>query len=80
MAKLWFQNSNGDEKIIAEVTNFTGVCDAIYDFIDRCNEGKLANERFKSYYMRYWKEGKRIKIDVGSHTEFFYTDLQWKEG
>ena len=75
MWNLWFQNSQGVEKLIAAVDNMTEVYDCIHKFIDQCNEGKPANKRFNSYYMRTWKEDGRTKIDVGSWSEFFYTDV-----
>ena len=76
MAKVWFQNSNGDEKVIAECANWLGVTNAINNFINSCNVNKPANKQFKMYYMRTWEEDDRTKIDVGSWSEFFYTDLE----
>lgn len=33
----------------------------------------LAQHNYKSYYMRVWQpKEKTTKVDVGSHTEFFY--------
>lgn len=34
----------------------------------------LEQSNYKSYYMRGWKDGERIKIDVGSWSEFFYIE------
>ena len=35
---------------------------------------------FKSYYTRIWKQADgRWRLDVGSHTEFFITDLPYKQ-
>ena len=76
MAKLWFQNSEGQEREITDCANWTEVNDAINDFIDTCNENKPADQRFISYYRRTWQEGGRTKIDVGSWSEFFYWDNQ----
>jgi len=76
MAKLWFQNSNGDEREIANCANWADVYDAIDNFIDCCNVTKPVNKQFKMYYMRTWEEDGRTKIDVGSWSEFFYTDLK----
>ncbi len=77
--KLWFENSEGVERLIAEVNDWPGVWKAINNFIDSCNAAKPANVKpFKSYYSRIWKcEDGRSKIDVGSHTEFFYTDIDY---
>ena len=86
MKLLWFENSNGNEKVIANCQTWQEVNFAINDFINRCNVNK-ANIRkqiygkdynpthdnpFKIYYTRVWKqEDGRLRIDVGSHTEFF---------
>lgn len=71
MANLWFQNSLGQERVIMKVNNFNDVFTGINNF--------LADHNYKSYYIRSWKEGDRIKYDVGSWTEFFYTDLKEDE-
>lgn len=34
----------------------------------------LEEHNYKSYYKRKWNENGRTKIDVGSHTEFFYLE------
>ena len=69
---LWFENSQGIKRQICDCTTWTEVCDSIDEFIDQCNENKPADKRFVSYYKRVWKEDGMTKIDVGSHTEFFY--------
>ena len=61
--KLIFQNSCGEERVIAEPTNKEEVHKEIKKFLDEHN--------FKSYYTRIWEENGRLKYDVGSHTEFF---------
>lgn len=68
MATLWFQNSQGLEREIAKVSNFNDVFTGIRNF--------LTDHNYKSYYIRSWKEDGRIKYDVGSWSEFFYTDLK----
>ena len=78
MAKLWFQNNNGEERVIAEVNNFDDVYKEIDKFIDRCNEGRPENKQFKIYYTRIYEENGRTKLDVGSWSEFFYTDLEYE--
>lgn len=79
MAKLWFQNSNQEEKLIGDYNTLTEVYDAIDDYIDKCNENKPANKRFISYYKRCWNENGRLAIDVGSWSEFFYWENQITE-
>ena len=61
--KLIFQNSRGEERVIAEPSNREEVNKEINKFLDDHN--------FKSYYTRVWEENGRLIFDVGSHTEFF---------
>lgn len=44
---------------------------AIHEFINKCNENKPENKKFKSYYTRTWTEDGNTIIDVGSWSEFF---------
>jgi len=78
MKNLWFQNSQGVERLIAAVDTWDEVWRCIDEFIKQRNEGKPENKKFKSYYIRTWKEDGRTKIDVGSWSEFFYTDLPYE--
>ena len=64
--KLYFENSYGEERIIAEPKNEQEAVKEIYKFCEERN--------FKIYYHRTWMSGKRKKFDVGSHTEFFYLE------
>ncbi len=77
MAQLWFQNHNGEEKVIAECTNFEEVYAAIDKFIQECNEKYRKKKPFVSYYTRMWNENGCTIFDVGSHTEFFKFDLPY---
>ena len=61
--KLYFQNSRGVERLIAEPSNREDVIKEINKFLDNYN--------YKSYYTRVWEEDDRLVFDVGSHTEFF---------
>ena len=61
--KLYFQNSRGVERLIAEPLNKQEVNKEINKFLDDHN--------FKSYYTRVGEEDGRLIFDVGSHTEFF---------
>lgn len=76
---LWFENSVGEERIIAEVKDWQDVWKSIDNFINECNAKKPRGVKpFKSYYSRIYKiDNGRTKIDVGSHTEFFSTDLEY---
>lgn len=64
--KLLFQNSNGSERIIADVNSFEEANEEMDKFMEERN--------FKSYYKRLWDEDGRLKIDVGSWSEFFFID------
>lgn len=70
--KLYFQNSQGKERVIADVENDQQAMKAINDF--------CAERDFKIYYTRVWEEeadGKRRMVyDVSSHSEFFFLDLE----
>lgn len=61
--KLFFQNSKGKERLIAEPSNREEVYKEVNKFLDDHN--------FKSYYTRVWEENGRLVLDVGSYTEFF---------
>ena len=92
--KLWFENSNGDRRVIKEVCDtWEDVNAAIKEFIANCNANKhkIAKERygkdydpskvvpFVSYYTRVWEEDGMTKLDVGSHTEFFFWEGKYNE-
>ena len=61
--KLYFQNSRGVERMIAEPSNREEVVKEINKFLDDHN--------YKSYYMQVCEDNGRLMIDVGSHTEGF---------
>ena len=65
--KLYFENSHGNRRIIAEPFTEEDAMKEIYKFCEDRN--------FKIYYVRTWKEPNGLMVyDVGSHTEFFYLD------
>ena len=64
--KLIFQNSKKEERILAESDSLKECLDKIKEF--------LKEKNFKSYYQRTWEENGRLKIDVGSWTEFFFLE------
>ena len=72
MATLWFRNSQGQEREIMKVNNFNDVFTGIRNF--------LADHNYKNHYIRFWEEDGRTAIDVGSWSEFFYTDLKYDGG
>ena len=61
--KLFFQNSKGKERLIAEPTNREETYKEINKFLDDHN--------FKSYYTRVWEADGRLMFDVGSWSEVF---------
>lgn len=64
MYKVIFQNSRKQEREIGTAVSM----DDAYSVIDKF----LDDHNFKSYYKRVWEENGRIKVDVGSWSEFFY--------
>ena len=84
--RLWFENSEGKERLIANCRDWKEVNETIDDFIENCNARKISAamkahpddfniskvQLFKRYYTRVWKQDDgRTRIDIGSHTEFF---------
>ena len=72
MAKLWFQNSRGQERVIANCETLPEVHKEIDKFIADANDRWPEKRKFQQYYTRMWKEGNRWAFDVGSWSEFFY--------
>lgn len=66
MYKVIFQNSRHEEREIGNAVDMNGAYDVIDKFLDEHN--------FKSYYKRVWEENGRIKVDVGSWSEFMYIE------
>lgn len=66
--KLYFKNSYGEERVIANPKNEEEAIEAIHAFCDERN--------FRIYYIRSWMSGNRKKYDCGSWSEFFYLDYE----
>ena len=65
--KLYFENSRGQRRIIAESKTRDDAWKEIHKFCD--------DRKFKIYYVRTWRDKDGLEVyDVGSHTEFFYLD------
>lgn len=62
--KLYFENSNGVRRLIAEPSTRDGALEAIRTFCEERN--------FRIYYTRIWNTVDGECFDVGSHSEFFY--------
>ena len=65
--KLYFENSRGERRVVAEPKSEEGAWETIHTFCEERN--------FKIYYVRTWKDNDGLKVyDVGSHSEFFLLD------
>lgn len=69
---VFFENSDGKERVIAEVQTMNEALDAIREF--------LVEREYKSYFTRFWLEETEyentpcvvLTFDVGSWSEFFH--------
>ena len=61
--KLYFENSKGEERLIAE-------CETVQDTEKEISKF-LEDHNYNSYYSRIWGNDERIMVDVGSYSEFF---------
>ena len=86
MAALLFENRHGERRQIADCETWQEVNKAIDNFIAQANAQRFSNRAFERYYTRTGEENGATKIDVGSHTEFFFweklidneiTDRNW---
>lgn len=67
--KLYFENSRGKRRLIAEPKMEDDVTKIINEFCEERN--------FKIHYIRTWIDGEGLRVyDVGSHTEFFLLDME----
>ena len=63
--KLYFRNSYGESRVIAEPKTLEEANKEIHKFCEERN--------FKIHYVRTWKNNDGAKVyDVGSWSEFFY--------
>lgn len=74
---LFFQSSNGKMREVAKISDSLSVKEARKEAMEHIK--KFCDERnFHIYYVRNWNEKvgetPMTCFDVGSHTEFFYTD------
>ena len=65
MKEVIFQNRFGLDKLIGTAQNETESIKIINDFLSAYN--------YKAPYWRIWEENGKKWYDVGSHSEFFYT-------
>ena len=64
---LYFENSRGERRVIAEPKTEQEAMIEIHKF---CND-----RNFKIYYTRSWRNEEGLKVyDCGSWSEFFYLD------
>ena len=65
--KLYFENSYGKRRIIAEPETEEEAWEKIYEFCE--------NRHFHIHYTRTWRDTDGLKwYDVSSHTEYFILD------
>lgn len=65
--KLYFENSYGERRIIAEPESRDGALEVIHVFCEERN--------FKIYYIRTWRNEEGLEVfDCGSWSEFFLLD------
>lgn len=65
--KLYFENSNGERRVVAEPQTEQEAMKEIYKFCDDRN--------FKIYYVRSWRNEDGLRVyDIGSWSEFFLLD------
>lgn len=74
MAKLLFQDSQGQARIIADCETFADVLTEIDKFIADANDKWPNKKPFKRHYTRIWEENGMTMLDVGSWSEFFLWD------
>lgn len=66
--KLYFENSRGQRRVIAEPQTEEEAMKEIYKFCEDRN--------YKIYYVRTWMNEDGLKeYDVGSWSEFFYLEF-----
>ena len=62
--ELYFEDKYGQQRFLETIVDMKDAFRVIKKF--------LAGKGYQSYYQRYWLENENdIRIDVGSHTEFF---------
>ena len=74
---LYFQNSQGKMRVIAKISDDISIEEARAEVAKQIRQ--FCDQRhFKIYYTRVWNavvDGiPMTQFDVGSHTEFFFTD------
>ena len=67
MYNLFFNNRYNENKFVTKCTK-ENIIEEIQTFINQ------KNPNFKIYYIRTWIDNNKTWYDVGSHTEFFFTE------
>lgn len=74
---LYFKGSNGNMREIAQISDSLSTEEARAEALQHIKKF-CDDHHFHIYYVRMWNtkvNGKKMTaFDVGSHTEFFYTD------
>lgn len=69
--KLIFENSRGEERVIAEPKDEKEAMEYIRAFVDECNAKRTDGKEFKIYYIRTYEHNGRKTFDIGSWSERF---------
>ena len=70
--KVYFENSFRVERLIGKASTLEGAKNIVRAFCDK--------RYFRIYYIRSWIEPDgRMALDVGSHCEYFYIELEGGE-
>ena len=64
---LYFQDNYGTDRFVTAITNKEDIIPTIQQY------AHSLNPKFKIFYIRSWKENDKTWYDVGSHSEFFFT-------
>lgn len=64
--RVLFKKNDCEEVLIAEPSSKEEVVATIKKY--------LKDNNYKYYYMSLWEEDGRLKVDVGSYTEFFFVE------
>lgn len=73
--KLWFENSNREERLIADCATWSEVDETINDFIKNCNDRKIAEAMDK-----YGEDFKLEQIRTSLFTRYYTRVWEQKDG
>ena len=65
---IYFNDNYGRDRFVDTCNNSNEIIPKIKKFV------KELNKNYKIYYIRSWEEEGKTWYDVGSHSEFFFTE------